>query len=280
MKYPADKKWCCVRGGPFRKAKGPFKRCCPDPVSWSMWRTYRYHLGTVAFGSFIIAVVQFMRIILAYIDQRTKKLQKKSKLVRFLMKFVQVLMWIFEKTMKYVSRSAYIMCAMTGDSFCTSTKNAVLLFIEFLKELSVTKAIATIMIILGKVLVVAISATLGFLWLKFDPDFQKNGARELSSTHLPTLIIVTLSFAVAEGFMHVYGLSSTQFSCAIARMSKSTRARTLCRIACPSNCSALPVTGMRRALVLLRRRKMMSMRRLASRRRNRRPQRELPRRRS
>jgi len=207
MKYPADKKWCCVRGGPFRKAKGPFKRCCPDPVSWSMWRTYRYHLGTVAFGSFIIAVVQFLRIVLAYIDQRTKKLQKKSKLVRFLMKFVQVLMWIFEKTMKYVSRSAYIMCAMTGDSFCTSTKNAVLLFIEFLKELSVTKVIATIMIILGKVLVVAISATLGFLWLKFDPDFQRNGARELSSTHLPTLIIVTLSFAVAEGFMHVYGLS-------------------------------------------------------------------------
>ncbi len=38
------------------------------------WLTIRYHLGTIAFGSFIIALIQLMRIILAYIQNRYKVL--------------------------------------------------------------------------------------------------------------------------------------------------------------------------------------------------------------
>ena len=32
--------------------------------------TCRYHLGSVAFGSFIIAVVQFARLVLMYIQKK------------------------------------------------------------------------------------------------------------------------------------------------------------------------------------------------------------------
>lgn len=38
-------------------------------------RTARYHLGSIAFGSFLIALVQLIRIALAYIDQKTKAAQ-------------------------------------------------------------------------------------------------------------------------------------------------------------------------------------------------------------
>ena len=33
----------------------------------------RYHIGTLAFGSLVIAVVQFIRAILEYVDQKLKK---------------------------------------------------------------------------------------------------------------------------------------------------------------------------------------------------------------
>ena len=33
----------------------------------------RYHIGTLAFGSLIIAIVQFIRMILEYVDQKLKK---------------------------------------------------------------------------------------------------------------------------------------------------------------------------------------------------------------
>ena len=35
----------------------------------------RYHLGSIAFGSLIIAIVQMIRIALAYLDQKTKSMQ-------------------------------------------------------------------------------------------------------------------------------------------------------------------------------------------------------------
>ena len=52
------------------------------PVLKSCCRTVRYHLGTVMFGGFIIAVVQFVRAALAYVEENTKTWQEKNK-VRF-----------------------------------------------------------------------------------------------------------------------------------------------------------------------------------------------------
>ena len=49
------------------------------PVIKSCFRTARYHLGTVMFGGFIIAAVQFARAILEYIEANTKTWQEKNK---------------------------------------------------------------------------------------------------------------------------------------------------------------------------------------------------------
>jgi solute carrier family 44 (choline transporter-like protein), member 2/4/5 len=46
-------------------------------------RTARFHLGTVAFGSLLIAIVQFFRLILAYLDRRSKELQVRFVLFLF-----------------------------------------------------------------------------------------------------------------------------------------------------------------------------------------------------
>ena len=42
-------------------------------VLQSYWRLVRYHLGTVAFGSFIIALIQFIRMIMKYVEKQLKK---------------------------------------------------------------------------------------------------------------------------------------------------------------------------------------------------------------
>ena len=45
----------------------------------AFWRLVRYHLGTAAFGSFIIALIQLVRIILAYIEHLVKKYEARIK---------------------------------------------------------------------------------------------------------------------------------------------------------------------------------------------------------
>ena len=58
------------------------------PILSALGRTIRYHLGSVAFGSCIIALVQLARAIMFYIDQQTKGLQGKSCILMILMKIV------------------------------------------------------------------------------------------------------------------------------------------------------------------------------------------------
>lgn len=49
---------------------------------WLFFRhAWRYHVGTVAFGSFIITVIQIIRLVLAYITRKTAKLQQQYRLV-------------------------------------------------------------------------------------------------------------------------------------------------------------------------------------------------------
>jgi len=37
------------------------------PVTKSVYRAFRYHLGSLAFGSLLVAIVEFIRLIVVYI---------------------------------------------------------------------------------------------------------------------------------------------------------------------------------------------------------------------
>lgn len=48
----------------------------------SMRRTVFFHLGSIALGSFVIAIIQFVRLVLDYLDKKTRKIQQESKVGR------------------------------------------------------------------------------------------------------------------------------------------------------------------------------------------------------
>ena len=52
----------------------------------SFYNLFRYHLGTVAFGSFIIALIQFIRMILHYIEKKLKKNGGDNKMIEICLK--------------------------------------------------------------------------------------------------------------------------------------------------------------------------------------------------
>jgi choline transporter-like protein 2/4/5 len=49
------------------------------PVIRSMRRTVLFHLGSIALGSFVIAIIQFVRLVLNWLDKKTRKIQQESK---------------------------------------------------------------------------------------------------------------------------------------------------------------------------------------------------------
>lgn len=44
-----------------------------------MRRAVAYHLGSIALGSFVIAIIQFVRLVLNYLDKKTRRIQQESK---------------------------------------------------------------------------------------------------------------------------------------------------------------------------------------------------------
>ena len=81
-----------------------------------------YHLGTVAFGSLIIAIIRFIRTVLTYIENKLK--QYNNDLVKCLICMCKCCLYCLERFMRFINRNAYIMCAVKSTNFCVSARDA------------------------------------------------------------------------------------------------------------------------------------------------------------
>ena len=173
------------------------------PVAASLYRTVRYSLGSIAFGSLIIAVCQFLRAVLGYISRKTKGAQGKNALLKCIFKILNCCLYCFEKCVKYISRKAYIIIAIKGSSFCSATVTVFQLLLSNGGSIAVVNIISGMMMILGKLLIVACSVALGFLVFQFYTPLT-SGNFALISTVLPLILVGILAWFVATGFLSVF----------------------------------------------------------------------------
>jgi len=138
------------------------------PIAKSLKRTLRYHLGTAAFGSLIIAIIQFIRVILEYIDAQTKEIQEGNLMIRLAMKCVKCCMWCFEKSIKFVSGFAFVYTAAFGQNFCSACKST---FYLFLKNTATVVLLGTVEIVLSMIACIAIPmlcAIICYCWIELN----------------------------------------------------------------------------------------------------------------
>lgn len=69
---------------------------------------FRYHLGSIAFGSFVIAVCQMIRLIFEYYRRKMSSLSKDIKIVKILLVVTGYVLWLLENFIKYMTKNAYI----------------------------------------------------------------------------------------------------------------------------------------------------------------------------
>lgn len=97
-------------------------------VCSAMWATTRYHMGTLAFGSLIIATVSFIRTIIEYIEQKLK--QYDNEVTKALRCCCRCFCWCLENFLRFINRNAYIMTAIYGENFCASARRSFLLLMR------------------------------------------------------------------------------------------------------------------------------------------------------
>ncbi|XP_078343267.1 choline transporter-like protein 4 isoform X2 [Oculina patagonica] len=203
----------CVLAGAFAQWYFTYqKEDVPTfPIFVSLWRTLRYHTGSLAFGAAIIAIVQFIRAVLEYIDHKIKESGQDNKIVKFIMCCCKCCFWCLEKCLKFLNKNAYIIIAIKGTNFCSSAKEAFMLLLENVLRVVAVNSVTTFLLFLGKLLVVGIVGVCSFFW--FD-KISSDDPATLQYDVVPVIAMVIFAYAVAILFFDVYDMAiDTIFLC-------------------------------------------------------------------
>jgi choline transporter-like protein 2/4/5 len=159
-----------------------------------------YHAGSLAMGSFIIAVIQFIRITFAILAEQAAKASGDNAAVKIIIKVGDCCLKCIEKVCDYINTMAYGYIAVSGDSFCSSAWNGFLLNLKFGLEFAWANFIASIFILLGKVGITILNCFFCYMIMKH----VTKDLDEITSTAGPLAVVALVSYAAANIFLGLF----------------------------------------------------------------------------
>lgn len=179
----------------------------PSVVRPAIATICRYHLGTIAFGSFIIALIQFIRSVMRYLEEQAKA--QKNQVMVYVFKIIGCLIWCFEKCMKFLNKNAYIQMALMGTNFCTSAKKAFFLILRNALRFGTVAVLGQVVHYIGVFCITIAASFIGYILL-----------REMHSDIpplAPVLCFCAIGYVVSEVYMSVFGMATdTCLQCFLA----------------------------------------------------------------
>ncbi|EKX48139.1 hypothetical protein GUITHDRAFT_58746, partial [Guillardia theta CCMP2712] len=179
------------------------------PVLSSFRRTLRYHSGTAALGSFIIAVVQMIRWIFRYYMYQLKKMNPDSKIVKVLAFIGECCLACLERFLNFINKNAYIQTAITGAGFWTAAVAAFNLLVRNCLRIGTLNIVATIYIYIGKLFIALVTGIICAL-IMVGGDY----GNVTDAPVFPMTIILLIAFGIASIFLDVWEICiDTIFQC-------------------------------------------------------------------
>lgn len=177
------------------------------PVFASLRRLTRYSLGSVALGSLVVSVVEWIRFILDSLRRRLKYVDVTSEnfMGRMVSSSSHCCLGCIDWTLRSVNRNAYIMIAITGKSFCKASSIATGLIMNNILRIGKVNVIGDVVLFLGKLCVSLFCALFAFLML--DTYKYKSAHNKISSPLFPVLVCWALGYIVATLFFVVVEMS-------------------------------------------------------------------------
>jgi choline transporter-like protein 2/4/5 len=117
-------------------------------VKWAM----TYHLGSLAFGAFLVAVVTMIRVICEYIMYQYEKsggASKDNAMWKCVKCCVRCTLKCLDCCVKFINKNAYIQIALHNSNFCTAAKESFYLNIRHGGRFAAVALIGGILGVLG-----------------------------------------------------------------------------------------------------------------------------------
>lgn len=161
--------------------------------------TYVYHLGSLAMGSFILAVVQFLRICVLALEQM-QKASGENAASRYILACANCMMKCIEDIVEYMNEAAYAYMAVSGDSFCTSAWNGFLLHLKHTMKFAWANFLASAFIFIGKIGLVALNTFCAYSIMKH----VTKDLDEISSPVAPLVIVALATYISSSIFLGMF----------------------------------------------------------------------------
>ena len=177
-------------------------------VYWAMTTCGKYHMGTAAFGSLLIAIVKTIRAVIAYIQKKAN--DSGNKFLVCVMSCLQCCMWCLEKCMKFLNKNAYIQTAIYGYGFCHAAKQAFGLIMRNILRVAAVNMVADFILFLGRLFIPVVTTLIAYLALAY-------GGGDMSGLILPLIFVFLLSYFIGCMYSEIFGMSiETILICYIA----------------------------------------------------------------
>lgn len=176
------------------------------PYTASVWRSFKWGMfwncGSIAFGSFLIALITFIRLVFEYFAKKYEAMGQGGALYKCVSCYMRYILCMLDKYIKFMTKNAFIQVALTSCSFCSGAFKSFYLIVRNMGRFSSAAVIGWIMMILGKGTIVGTCVWLTyFLTLKF--------AKDVTQPILPAVLIGLVAYFVGSLFLSVFSFSCT-----------------------------------------------------------------------
>ena len=196
----------CVARWYFTKNKRKVGSC----VVFSSMASSIKHMGTLAFGSLLIACVQIIRAALERLRRAMKRAD--SKVANSIISCCQCCFCMLESCVKFLNKNAYIQTAIMGTPFFQSARQAFYLIVRNAARVGAINYVSASILIVGKLFISAVTTGLSYFSL-----LETDADKEINHVAGPLVAIFLISYIVSDIFMGIFDMSiSTILHCFVA----------------------------------------------------------------
>ncbi|XP_053955817.1 choline transporter-like 1 [Anastrepha ludens] len=184
-----------------------FQKPTSTPTTYAIGKLLKYHLGTVAKGSFVITIFKIPRLILTYLYAKFKKGEDKgSECAACCLKCCICGFWLLEKFIRFLNHNAYTVVAIESINFCPAAGIAWNAMATNALQVATINSVGDFILFLGKIIVASLSGLIGIFMLKDRPG--------LNFYMAPVIIIIVFSFFIAHIVLSLFEMVvDTLFLC-------------------------------------------------------------------
>ena len=165
---------------------------------------FRYHMGSIAFGALIIAIMQMIKLAFEYARKKFENTVPQNPCTKCMICCLRCFIWCLDTCVKFITKNAYIQIALTGRNFCSAAWLTFCLIVRNAARFTIIAGIGAILIFVGKALIIVSSG-----WIAYLIIMNSKLRDQLFSPVFPIIIVVVIAYILASIFLSVYSFSAT-----------------------------------------------------------------------